>query len=170
MSDPRFEELLREQGLLDLDRLMTHDGYFTEPSLFNTYAQVSFLDDLPLDERNRALVRAAVEHLGTILDHARKFYAGRTLDFFCAVTVTGWEYLDEGDPLMPRFWIANPSRGAFDHVRLAPPSWDESAMVAGWLDHDPAYLLNDDIVGSRLERVFVQRQDFQLPPVVRGEA
>jgi hypothetical protein len=169
-----FEELFRERGLLDFDRLMEHDGYYTEPPMFTTYAQVSFLDRLLLEERNRILVRAAVTHLGAILDYAKEFYAGRDLDYFCAVTVTGWEWLEEGDMLIPRFWLANPSRGVFDHLRLEPPTWDGSSMVAEWLDHDPAYVLNDDIVRehgeSRLERVFIQRRDFQLPPKVRGTA
>jgi hypothetical protein len=171
-ADPRytaeFERVLGESGLLDLDRLMTYDGYFDELPLFSTYSQVSFVDDLPFVERNRVLVRAAVEHLGRILDHASSHYAGRPLDFFCAVTVTGWDFFPDGDLLTPRFWRANPSKGVFDHLKLGPPASEGAAMVADWLDHEPGHLLNDDIVTEsgeqRLERVFVQRADFPVPP------
>ncbi|MGC7100156.1 Imm15 family immunity protein [Amycolatopsis lurida] len=159
-----FERLLAEGDLLDFDALMTYDGYFDELPLYATYADISFLGELPLMERNRVLVRAAVEHLGRIYEHAERFYAGREFDFFCAVTVTGWEYLPEGDPLTPRFWRANPSRGVFEHLRLRPPGSEGSNIVAHLLGHDSGFLLNDDIVDGRLERVFVQLPGHPLPP------
>lgn len=165
--DPRFrddfEELFRELGLLDFESLMRHDGYFTEPPMYTHDPQIAFLDGLTPGERDRVLVRAAVGHLGRILDFARDFYAGRDFDFFCAVTVTGWEFHSDQDPLMPRFWYANPSRGVLQHLRLEPPVSDGSSLVAEFLDHDPMFVLNDDVDRrfgeERLERVFVQRAD-----------
>jgi hypothetical protein len=170
--DPRFrddfERLLGEVDLLAFDRLMKYDGYFDELPLFATHSQIAFLDELPLMERNRVLVRAAVAHLGRILDHAWRYYAGRDFDFFCAVTVTGWDYFAEGDPLVPRFWRANPSKGVFDYLKLQPPASEGSNVVANLLDHDPDYPLNDDVVTEfgerRLERVFVQHADCPVPP------
>ena len=169
--DPRFQEefgrLLAAGDLLDFDRLMVHDGYFDELPLFATYPEIAFLDGLPPQDRDRVLVRAAVAHLGRVLDHAADFFGDGEPDFFCAVTVTGWDYREEGDPLVPRFWRANPSRGVFDHLRLDPPVSEGSALVADFLDHDPSYPLNDDIVerfgDRRLERVFVQRADHPVP-------
>lgn len=169
--DPRFQEefdrLLAAGDLLDFDRLMVYDGYFDELPLFATYPEIAFLDGLPPQERDRVLVRAAVAHLGRVLDHAADFFGDGEPDFFCAVTVTGWDYREEGAPLVPRFWRANPSRGVFDHLRLDPPVSQGSALVADFLDHDPAYPLNDDIVerfgDRRLERVFVQRADHPVP-------
>ncbi|MBN6040957.1 Imm15 family immunity protein [Amycolatopsis sp. 195334CR] len=159
-----FERLLAKGDLLDLDGLMRYDGYFDELPLYATYADISFLDELPLMERNRVLVKAAVAHLGRILGHAEAFYAGREFDFFCAVTVTGWDYLPEGDPLTPRFWLANPSRGVFEHLRLRPPGSEGSTIVAYLLGAGSGFLLNDDIVDGRLERVFVQHPEHPLPP------
>lgn len=170
-TDPRFrgdlERLAADAGLCDFDALMEYDGYFDELPLFATFSAVAFLDGLEPRERDRVLVRAAVAHLGRILGHAERHYAGREPDFFCAVTVTGWDLLAEGDPLVPRFWRANPSRGVFDHLELAPPAGAGSRMVADFLDRDPDYLLNDDIVpeagGRRLERVFVQHIGHPVP-------
>ncbi|AXB41786.1 Imm15 family immunity protein [Amycolatopsis albispora] len=166
--DPRFraefDRLLADGDLLDFDGLMSYDGYFDELPLYATYRQISFLDELPPLERNQVLVRAAAAHLGRVLAHAEEFYAGREFDFFCAVTVTGWDHLPEGDPLTPHFWLANPSRGVFEHLRLRPPGSEGSNMVAHLLGHDPAYLLNDDLVDGRLERVWVQQADHPVPP------
>ncbi|WP_370942109.1 hypothetical protein AB5J62_23675 [Amycolatopsis sp. cg5] len=157
-ADPRFERLLEQRGLLDLDGLMQHDGHFAELPLYTEAAQVSFLDGLSLDDRNRALVRAAVAHLGRIIDHAGA-------DFCAAVTVTGWE-----DLATPHFWLANPSHGVFEFLRVDPPG-DGSKVVAGWLDHDPGYTLNDEIPRVPAEtwrdRVFLQRNDLLFPRHVR---
>jgi hypothetical protein len=163
-----FERLLAEQELLDLDAYLEISGYFEEVPLYVQDSQVAFLDGLPFEERNRQLVRAAVAHLGRMLEHARG--AGRGDDFFCAVTVTGWEFFAEGDLLIPRFWLANPSHGVFEYVRLRPPASEASRLVASWLDDDPRYLLNEDVVSdfgeNRLERVFVQDESCPLPPEV----
>ncbi|RZQ65975.1 Imm15 family immunity protein [Amycolatopsis suaedae] len=159
--DPRFrddiERLLADGDLLDLDPLLSYDGYFDELPLFATYAQIAFLDGLPPAERDRVLVRAAVAHLERILAHA----AGHP-DFFCAVTVTGWD-----EPLLvPRFWRANPSRGVFEYLRLSPPA-GAAAVVAGLLGHDPDYVLHEDFLdgpgGRRLARVFVTHVDHPVP-------
>jgi hypothetical protein len=172
--DPRFRDdfqrLLTERGLLDLNQYMEYPDYFDEPPLYTEDSQVAFLDQLPFEERNRQLIRAAVVHLGTLLDYSRTYFAGREYDYFCAVTVTGWEFFEDGDLLIPRFWFANPSRGVFNYLRLGPPVGEQSMFVLRCLDDDPEYLLNEDVVpefgGSRLERVFVQHVSCPLPEQV----
>jgi Immunity protein 15 len=162
--DPRFrsqiQDLIDKHDLSKFDRLMGYHGYFDELPLFTRYAEVSFLHELPVAERNRILIRAAVAHLGVILDYSRTFYEGRDHDYFCAVTVTGWEYVAEGDVVIPRFWYANPSHGVFDYVKLDPPDSEYSRFVADCLEHSPDYVINDDVVReyseTRIERVWIQ--------------
>jgi hypothetical protein len=162
--DPRFADqfgrLFDRHDLTQYHRLMEYHGYFDELPLFARYAEVSFLDSLSIEERNRVLIRAAVAHLETILDYSRQYYANREYDYFCAVTITGWEYVDEGEVVVPHFWYANPSHGAFEYLALEPPTSQYSRFVADCLDHSPDYVLNDDVVRdyteTRVERVFVQ--------------
>jgi len=60
----------------------------------------------------------------------------------------------------------------FDHLKLRPPASEAAAMVTDWLDHDPGYVLNDDVVtepgDQHLERVFIQRTDFPVPQSTIG--
>lgn len=169
--DPRFSEqfqrLLDKHDLTKFDRLMDYHGYFDELPLFAQYDEVSFLDGFPLEERNRILIRAAVAHLATILDYSRKYYAGRDYDYFCAVTVTGWEWVEEGDVVIPRFWYANPSHGVFNYLQLDPPDSEYGRFVAACLDHNPDYVINDDVVRepteTRIERVWVQHVSCPRP-------
>lgn len=161
-----FERLIDKHDLSAFDGLMSYHGYFDELPLFAQYTEVSFLDDLPFEERNRVLIRAAVAHLEKILRYSRTFYEGRDYDYFCAVTITNWEFVDEGDVVIPRFWYANPSHGVFDFAVLGPPESEYSRFVTGCLDHDPRYHVVEDVVheysGPRVERVFVI--DESCPP------
>jgi hypothetical protein len=153
-----FDRLLAEQDLADLDGLMTYDGYFDELPLYSTYDQISFLDGYSPEERNKILIQAAVGHLPKILDHARKWYAGRDHDYFCMVSVTDWEYIDDGEPVVPRFLYGNPSRGYFDHAVFSPPASRFSEFTAEAIG--PGYQLSEEVIEDngrpRIERVFVQ--------------
>lgn len=173
--DPRFrdqiEGLLEKHDLLKFDRLMEYHGYFDELPLFAQYDEAAFLDDLPFDERNRVLIRAAAAHLERILDYSREYYAGREYDYFCAVTVTNWEFFDEGDLVIPRFWYANPSHGVFDFPPFGPPASKYSRLLAEWLD-SPDYVINEDVVHEpfedRVERVWAQHVSC-LAPFKQGQ-
>jgi hypothetical protein len=79
-------------------------GYCDEPPIFNMLTQVSFLDRLPLDDRNQILVPAAVAPLGLILDHAKESPRSWLL-LRCNRDRMG--LARRGDALMPRFWLAN---------------------------------------------------------------
>ena len=155
-----FRHLLELEGLDRLDELMRVDDFFEELPLYSRYAQLSFLDGLPVAERNRLLVRAAVSYLPVVLDHARDYYAGRDRDYFCMVAVQSWEDFDEGGLVTPYLWFANPSRGVFDHLRFDPPQSSYSAFVAEALDHDPSFMLNEGLRdlpgGPYVERVYVR--------------
>jgi hypothetical protein len=171
--DPRFAEhfnrLLERHDLTKFDRLMEYHGPFDELPLFAMYSEISFLDDLPPGERNRILIRAAVAHLHKILDYSRTYYAGRDYDYFCAVTVTNWEFVEEeGDPIIPRFFYANPSHGVFASAPPGPPTTKYSRMVEDWLNHSTDYIVNEDVVPApfgetRVERLYVQHESCLAP-------
>jgi hypothetical protein len=84
--------------------------------------------------------------------------------------VTGWDLVEEGDMVIPRFWFANPSHRVFEQLTLEPPTSAESRFVAECLDHSPDYVLNDEVdrrFEPRLERVWVQHVSC-LAPIKQG--
>ena len=148
--DPRFEadfaRLIHEQSLDDLDAFLKPLELFDEPPLYSMYSQLTFLDGLTVEQKNRLLIRAAVAHLERIVDHCRGH------DFYCMVSVLGWDEFDEGGLVDPRFWNADPTtrpnpddpRGVLDYLRFHPPTSRYSTFVADALDHDPDYLIYED--------------------------
>lgn len=183
--DPRFrqelQKLMADNGvgnpadLMVLPDRATSDGYEVRP-LFATVPEVAFLSDLPVPERNRVLIRAAVARLREVLDFAREFFSPGGADYFCGVTIEFWDEFDDGGVVQPRLLFANPAREFFQNVTLLPARSRYSAFTAECLDHSAEYALNDqyDPVAMRrgmpesLERVrfhavWVQHTSCRVP-------
>jgi hypothetical protein len=161
--DPRFaagfERLIRDQFLDDLDGFLTRVELFDEPPLYSRFDQLTFLDGVPVEERNRLLVRAAAAHLPAIVGHARGH------DSFCMLSILGWEDFDGGSLITPTFFVTNPStrpdpedpRGILDYLCFDPPTSHYSAFVADALEHDPRYLIHEDLGSTPgVMRVYVR--------------
>lgn len=129
-------------GLMVLPDYAKQDGYEVRP-LFATVPEVAFLDVLPVPERNRVLIRAAVAQLRSVLDYAAEFFAGDAADYFCAVTIEFWEEFDDGGIVQPRFLFANPAREFFQNISLLPGTSPYSEFTAECLEHSEDYVLND---------------------------
>ncbi|SPT49673.1 Imm15 family immunity protein [Actinomadura madurae] len=148
--DPRFAadfaRLIHHQLLDDFDSFLKRVDDFDEPPLYTQYAQLAFLGGLTTEQKNRLLIRAAVAHLPRIVEH------GHGHDFYCMVSILGWDEFENGGLIRPAFWYTNPStrpdpgdpRGILDYVQFNPPASRYSVFVAGALDHDPGYLIHDD--------------------------
>lgn len=168
--DPRFkaefEQLIRLQELDQLEGFMAPIDLFDEPPLYSRFSQVAFLDGLPPAEKNRVLIRAAAWYLPVIVKYSREFHAGRENDFFCMLSIVDWEDFDEGGLLAPTFWYTNPSQGILDQIRLEPPNSAYSTFVAEALDHDPSFLVWEDLASlpgtPYYERVYVQLTSNEL--------
>ncbi|WP_406300700.1 Imm15 family immunity protein (plasmid) [Embleya sp. NBC_00888] len=155
-----FARLIRQERLDDFDGFLRPVELFDEPPLWSRYDRLTFLDGLPVEEKNRLLIRAAAAHLPRIVEH------GRGHHFVCMSTVLGWDEFDEGGLLRPAFWYADPRtrpdpadpRGILDYLRFAPVTSDRGRFVAEALDHDPNLPVTEDEAGvdAAIWRVYVR--------------
>lgn len=150
--DPRYEEqiedLLKEQDLWDLDDLMLLDRLddFDEVPLYSRFDQLSFLDGVSMADGNRILIRAAVRHLGQVIEHSRSYFESRDRDFFCMVSITDWDSSDgTSDWLQPALWLARPSNPVMAPMRIYEPRSAHSRFVAEAIDGEPDYLINEGL-------------------------
>ncbi|WP_433462419.1 hypothetical protein [Spirillospora sp. CA-128828] len=153
-----FQRLITEQRI---DRHeffgnLPDDFGYDEPPLYAQYHQLRFLNSLPTDEKNGVLVRAAVRHLRTLIDHGH--------DLYCMLSIQGWDEWENGGLLDPRFFNAAPDhrpdprdpRTILDCLRFDPPTSRYSAFVANALDHDPALIFHENIASHDEPRVYVR--------------
>ncbi|RZS37635.1 hypothetical protein EV193_105193 [Herbihabitans rhizosphaerae] len=141
-----FARLITAERLDDLEAFLRPVELFDEPPLWTTFAQLSFLDDVPRPARDVLLIRAAVEHLTTVAA-----LNGPDNDFFCMVSVPA-----EREPVKPCFFYTNPSNGrVLPHLRLTR-QWSEfGALVSRAID-SPEFLVEEDPPGTPNRRVFVR--------------
>ncbi|QUH00632.1 hypothetical protein HUO13_07205 [Saccharopolyspora erythraea] len=161
-----FKRLVEQEYLADLDGLMIVDDYFEEMPLWSRIDRIDFLGSLPVAEKNRTLIRAAVWYLEIILEHARQYYAGREFDFYGMVSVFDEQEFEDGEILPISFWLSNPSRGVYDQLESSPPRSGFARFVAECLDHDPDYQLNETYASylPGVDRVLIQRADMTGTP------
>ncbi|MCP9948689.1 Imm15 family immunity protein [Actinomadura madurae] len=148
-NDPEYEadfqRLIIEQRIdrHEFFRDLQDDFGFDEPPLYAQYHQLSFLDGLPTAEKNAVLIRAAVRHLRTLIDHSTALY--------CMLSIQGWDEWQNNGLLDPRFFIAAPDhhpdpagpRGILDYLHFNPPTSPYSAFVADALDNDPSLITQE---------------------------
>jgi hypothetical protein len=123
-----FDALLHEERTYDPE-VFRDVTTFEEVPLYSRYHQVEFLNALPVVERNRELVRAAVRHLDLIHDY---FSAdGGREHILRLVSVTGW-WVDDGagggrcddgtsELLVPHFWFGNLNDVRMQNFTLGRP-------------------------------------------------
>jgi hypothetical protein len=162
-----LDQLLREEELDNLAPFMA-PSLFAEAPLYSQDAQVSFLDGLPVRERNTVLIRFAVKHLKTLILYRAEHFAASDDDFVAMVSIMGWEHHDpDVDLLVPYLWSANPSRLELTGALLTPATTACSAFVAQALGNDPAYAIHEGYHSGHppyLDRVYVRPVTMPLPP------
>ncbi|MFD8595648.1 Imm15 family immunity protein [Kitasatospora sp. NPDC059646] len=120
-----FDNLLADEDLDSFEEFLGPLETFDEVPLYSRYSQLDFLAPLTRPEANAWLVRAAVTYLERLAAHV----AGRADDFFCMVSITGWDDYRDGDFLTPSIWYTRAGNGVLDHLSLTPATGDEARFV-----------------------------------------
>ncbi|MBB5631201.1 Imm15 family immunity protein [Sphaerisporangium krabiense] len=169
--DPRFKtelfRLIHDEGLDRFGELM-EATLFEELPLYSRYSQLQFLDPLSMSEKNRVLIRAAVAHMVKVVEYSHNYYADRTYDYVCMVSVTGWGDSDgRSEWLTPNLWIGNPRNDKLRSMRLYPAQGRQSEFVADALDGDAGLILNEGLshfLGEpHVDRVYVRTKSMSSP-------
>ena len=174
MMDRQIELLIREEGLDDLERLLTPREWDEVP-LVSRLARIAFLSHEDVSERSRVLVTNAVRYLDRILAFAKD--TGRD-DVVVLVSVTDWEDLHSADPdpVIPNFWISTHPQTDLTAFRLRHGSSEEASLVSEWLRS--ADLLSthevfdaaEPVTDPELRRVYVaERASLRVKPFIQQQ-
>lgn len=137
-----FASLLAEEGLVDPE-VFAGIELFDEVPIYSRLSQLTFLDHLPIAERNRELIAATVRHLDRLIEHFRS-QSGADGRILRMVSVTGWWVHDDrggiqctdgaSEVLRPNFWIGNLSDERMKNFRVFRPRTDCASFVATVVD------------------------------------
>lgn len=111
-AKPRFEAVLREEGLADRSQFDV-SGFFDELPLFSRYRQISFLENY--GNVNDLLIELSLDYLRSIIDQRRSH-----AECFAAITV--W-HDGEAQFLVPYIFFCNGWLARrLSKLRLSPPN------------------------------------------------
>jgi hypothetical protein len=161
MND-QMEKLIREEGLDDLDRLLTPREWDEVP-LVSRLDRIAFLADMDVREKSRALVTCAVEYLDRVEVFAN---AHDRDDVVVMVSVVNWEDLDaaDPDPVIPNFWISTHVERDLGTFRLRAAVSEKAVLVAAWLRSEDLLRTHevfdsvDAVTDPELFRVYIARR------------
>lgn len=137
-----FDALLGEEGLTD-PAVFAGVEVYDEVPLYSRLSQIEFLADLPVVERNKQLIRAAVRHL----DRLRAHFLGNpetVHGVLRLVSVTGWWVdLEQGglctdgtsEIIRPNFWVGNLGNDRMKDFRLHLPTSRCASFVSAIVKH-----------------------------------
>jgi len=155
-----FENLIRIEGLDKLDDLMSAST-FEEVPIYSRYSHIKFLNNESVADRNRILVRSAAAYLRVIVDYSKDYYRNHAYDYYCMVSITDWERIDEGkEPIDSNFWYTNPSRGVLDLIPMWPVRSKQGLYVENTLAGSEIYEVNENIErcedGNMTGRIYIR--------------
>lgn len=162
------KRLIAQEHLGDLDKLLI-DRAWDEVPFVSRFSRLKFLGGADALTKSRVLVVHAVRHLDEVL----RFRDAHRPGVFVMMSITHWDNLndDEGDPLVPCFWISTQPERDLVTFRMKPAASAEAKLVSGWLD--AAGLLADHEVldgavrNAEIPRVYVvRRADARVAPIV----
>lgn len=158
-----MRELLREEGLDDIDSLLTPREWDEVP-LASRLSRLAFMAHLDVREQSRILVSAAVNHLDTILGFVAK---SPRPDAVVMLSIFDWEELDSSElaPVVPNFWIStNPGRDLVK-FRLQLGSTIEARELRSWLENASLHVEHEVFESAslspdpELRRLYIAKRD-----------
>lgn len=93
-----FGDVLQAENLTDLSQFCT-SAFCDEVPLYSRYSQLSFMDQLSLEDRNASLLASAIDFLQRLIRQSKS-----TLPFFAAITI--WQD-EDSDPIVPNVFVCN---------------------------------------------------------------
>ena len=133
--DSKIKKILKNEGFYDDEIYCADYDSFEEIPLFSRWKSVSFLKDTPFDENNKLLISHAVK----LAEHAMKVSFLNTEkdeheDFFCCVTLTKWDSIDEINCITPNIYITRKKKWLFSYVQLRQTASKEEILTIKYIN------------------------------------
>lgn len=133
--DSKIKKILENEGFYNDEIYFSDYDSFEEIPLFSRWKSVSFLKDTPFDENNKLLISHAVK----LAEHAMKVSFLNTKkeeyeDFFCCVTITKWDSMDEINCITPNIYITRKKKWLFSYVKLRKTASKEEILTIKYIN------------------------------------
>lgn len=132
--DKKIQNLIKKEGLDNLSVYFAAYDTFEEIPLFSRRNDISFLSHLSFDERNKILLKAAMDLLKKNAKAAKSIYKGVEIaDFFSCITITGWDDAIEMGSLRPNILLTQRKKWLLSNLNLKQSDVPEANLIKDYL-------------------------------------
>lgn len=161
--DMNIANLLKKEGF-DNDQLYYSDyETFEEIPLFSRWNHIEFLKKRARDDNNKLLISHAItlsKHAITLAsNNLKKDY----LEYFCCVTLTHWDCIDEINCITPNLYISRRKSWLLSNIKLHSTSSEKESIAKRYIqelglsDYE-AYISSP--LGGDINRVYIINKSF----------
>ncbi|WP_336852488.1 Imm15 family immunity protein [Pseudescherichia vulneris] len=132
--DKKIQNLIKKEGLDNLGVYFAAYETFEEIPLFSRWNDISFLSHLSFDERNKVLLKAAIDLLEKNAKAAKSIAKGVEMaDFFSCITITGWDDAIEMGSLRPNILLTQRKKWMLSNLNLKQSDVPEANLIKDYL-------------------------------------
>lgn len=131
--DVKIKQLILKEGFDNENLYFAEYETFEEIPLFSRWKNINFLKNTPVDENNKLLISNAI----SLAEHADEVACNKLgldyADYFCCVTLTKWDSIDEIKCITPNIYITRRRKWLFSHVTLKKSSTKEELITTRYV-------------------------------------
>jgi len=132
--DKKIQNLIKKGGLDNPRVYFAEYDTFEEIPLFSRWNDISFLSHLSFDERNKVLLKAAIDLLKKNAKAAKSIAKDVEIaDFFSCITITGWDDAIEMGSLRPNILLTQRKKWLLSNLNLKQSDVPEANLIKDYL-------------------------------------
>ncbi|MEQ9861931.1 Imm15 family immunity protein [Pectobacterium cacticida] len=133
--DAELEFLMEKEELNNSSLYLRHYQDFEEIPLFSRFENISFLDSLSFDEKNKILIKKGIELIDNILDLVKGTLSGSDFcDYFLCLTLTDIDDCHEINCFTPNLFISRRKTWLLHHLNLIQKNTAEENLIQEYLN------------------------------------
>ncbi|WP_189339585.1 Imm15 family immunity protein [Pectobacterium peruviense] len=132
--DAELEFLMEKEGLNNKSLYLRNYQDFEEIPLFSRFENISFLDSLSFDEKNKILIKKGIELVENILDLVKGTLSeSDSRDYFLCLTLTDIDDYHEINCFTPNVFISKRKTWLLHHLNLIQKNTAEENLIKEYL-------------------------------------
>lgn len=160
--DKKMQSIIKKERLDDPSILFSDYETFEEIPLFSRWSHIYFLKNMPFDSNNKFLIKHAIR----LSDHAMEIACAKKNpdldDFFCCVTLTNWDYVDEINCITPNIYVTKRASWLFSYVKLKKTMSEEEVLITNYINEIGLIGYSTYVSGASVDvsRVYIVKDKF----------
>jgi hypothetical protein len=132
--DSRIEKIIKKEGFYNDEIYYADYDSFEEIPLFSRWKSISFLKDNSFDENNKLLISHAISLAEYAITVSYRKAKEKHEDFFCCVTLTKWDDIEEINCITPNIYISRKKKWLFSYVKLKKTASREESLIMKYIN------------------------------------